>query len=288
MTMTMTMEVTRPEVTRPRVLIALSPRTPPHAAIGAGRAIAAAFAAPLHGALVWPTPISPGEVHRLLKIEPEVLEGMVIDVAVGDPAERIGAMVRDQPTACLVVVTDRDGSDTCGFDVACARLLMAVHTGLLVLRSGTELRPIQRILVPLDGRPSTAEALHPVTKLAQATGATIDVLLVDDAARLAPSEPGAMAPPQYVDQPQHEWPAFSEEFVQRFMGGCAHCPGGVKTRFFCGRGEAAEEILRFTELLDPDLVALAWHGSACGEHASVFRRVVRGTTRPVLVLRCPR
>ena len=62
----------------------------------------------------------------------------------------------------------------------------------------------------------------------------------------------------------------------------------MKKRFFCGRGEAASEILRFAELLDPDLLALAWHGSACGEHGSVFRKVLRSTKRPVFVLRCPR
>jgi hypothetical protein len=91
-----------------------------------------------------------------------------------------------------------------------------------------------------------------------------------------------MAPPQYLDQPQHEWPAFSTEFIQRFLGAIAHCPACVPIRFFLGAGRAAAEILRFAASFDSDLIALVWHGA---EPGLVFRDVVRGTRRPVLVLR---
>ena len=76
-----------------------------------------------------------------------------------------------------------------------------------------------------------------------------------------------MAFPRYLDQPQHEWPAFSEEFLRRFLGGSGHFPPGVPTRFFLGTGERAAQILRFANLLDSDLITLVWHGDCTSDPA---------------------
>jgi len=95
-----------------------------------------------------------------------------------------------------------------------------------------------------------------------------------------------MAAPQYVDQPHHEWPAFSDEFLHRFLKTLGHCPKDVPTRLFLGAGDPADEILRFADLLGSDLAVLVWHGSTSEEHGSIFRKVLRKATCPVLVLRC--
>jgi nucleotide-binding universal stress UspA family protein len=162
-------------------------------------------------------------------------------------------------------------------------MLDEASTGVIVVRPGASVGQIRRILVPLDGAPSTAAALEPAGELARRTGASIDVVMIEDAAAPPSDEPGAMAPPQYVDQPQHEWPAFSEEFLQRFLGAIGHCPA-VETRFYLGAGARGAEILRFADALESDLITLVWHGVR-GEHGAVFREVLRGSTRPVLVLR---
>ena len=38
-----------------------------------------------------------------------------------------------------------------------------------------------------------------------------------------PSQPGSLPAPRYIDQPQHEWPAWAGEFVERMLalGGSA-------------------------------------------------------------------
>ncbi|MFT3773710.1 MAG: universal stress protein [Minicystis sp.] len=270
---------------RRRVLVSLPPTGSPHDVIEAGRTVSRALAAALHGVLVWPTTISPGEVPRLLRVDPSVLEGMVIDVDVGDPADRLQAMASAQPIAFLVLTADEHGRDACGIGDIAARTLAAVSAGAIILRPGATLGRLQRILVPLDGTPSTAAALEPAGELAKRAGAALDIVLIEDAAKPPPTEPGAMAPPQYVDQPQHEWPAFSAEFLQRFLGGIAHCPPGVPTRFFLGAGHPSDEILRFAHQLDTDLITLVWHGGCSAEHGGCFRDVIRGTRRPVLVLR---
>jgi nucleotide-binding universal stress UspA family protein len=267
------------------VLVALSGPEAPHAAIEAGRILALALGAPLHGVLVWPTSITPREVPRLLRLDPAALEGMVLDVAVGDPAERIAALTRSQPVAFVVLVAECEGRDACGVGELAARTLAEATAGVLVLRPGAPLRGIRKILVPIDGAPSTAAALAPAGELARCSGAALDVVMIEDADQPLSAEPGAMAPPRYVDQPQHEWPAFSAELVQRLLSAIARWPPAVPTRFLLGTGRPAAEILRFAEELDPDLIALVCHGgenSGCG---ACFRDVMRGTSRPVLVFR---
>lgn len=269
----------------PRVLVALPAVGAPYGAIDAGRVLARALSAPLHGVLVWPTPITPCQVARLLCVDPQALEGMVLHVDVGDPAERLDALVRAEPVAFLVLDAESRGCDLCGLGASAARILASTNACAIVVRPGVSLGKLRRILVPLDGRPSTAEALGPAASLAERTGAALDVVMIEDAASLPPTEPGAMAPPRYVDQPQHEWPAFSAELLERFLGAFAHCAPWVPKRVFLSAGRPAGEILRFARQLDSDLIALVWHGCCVGEHGEVFRDVLAGTERPVLVLR---
>ena len=266
--------------------MALTATAPPHGAIAMGRVIADALDTPLHGLLVWPRAISPSGVARMLELDPEALAGMVLDVEVGDPGERVAAMVRSQPVAFVVISAPEEAPDPCGLGEHGARMLASASSGAIVVRPGMRVGPVRRILLPLDGTPSTARALEPAAALAKRAGAAIDVVLIADAAAPPSAEPGAMSSPQYVDQPQHEWPAFSDEFRSRFVGAIGHCPAGVRTRFFFlgTRWSPAEQILRFASELDSDLIALVAHGSGEGAYGCVFRDVLRGAHRPVLVL----
>src|SRR5262249_4207953 len=153
------------------------------------------------------------------------------------------------------------------------------RASIILVRPGAPPSRLRRVLVPLDGRPSTAAAIGPALRLARDAGAAVDIVLVDDPAAPPPEEPGSMQPPQYVDQPQHEWPAFSEEFIERFLRSIGHVPSGVPTRFFLGAGDPASEILRFAAKLESDLIALVWYGSR-GLRGRVFEGVVRGADRP--------
>jgi nucleotide-binding universal stress UspA family protein len=270
--------------TRRRVLVALSGPEAPHLAIEAGRVVARALGVPLHGVLAWPTPISPCEVPRLLEVEPSTLEGMVIDVHVGDPAESISAATRAHAVAFVVLVGEREGRDACGVGELAARMLAQSFASAILLRPGTSLQNVRRIMVPIDGTPSIATALGPAGELAQRTGAALDVIMVEDSRAPLPVEHGAMAPPRYVDQPQHEWPAFSAELLERLLGVIARFPPGIPTRLLLGTGEPASEILRFARELEPDLVAMVWRTAGWGE-GCVFREVLRHATQPVLVLR---
>jgi nucleotide-binding universal stress UspA family protein len=271
-------------VQRRAVLIALHGRRAPVGAIEVARLIAGALEVTLHGLFVWPVEIAASEVPRVLELTPEALEGIVLDVAVGDPVERLGAATAAHPIAFAVVPAEEGGTDVLGLGDFASRSLYAAASAVVLVRPGAYPSAIRRILVPLDGTPETAGALGPAGELARQAGAGLDIVLVSE---LHPHElpPGAMSPPQYVDQPQHEWAAFSDEFLQRFVSAIAHCPAGVPTRLFLGRGDPAEEILRFATELRADLVALVWNGDLGAEHGLVFRQVVRRAPGPLLVLR---
>ena len=72
---------------------------------------------------------------------------------------------------------------------------------------------LHHVLVPHDGTPTTSAALQPAAELAERGRAELLVVHVTDI-RAAPAEPGSLTTPRYVDQPQHEWPAWTSEFVK--------------------------------------------------------------------------
>jgi nucleotide-binding universal stress UspA family protein len=263
------------------VIVSLSGAEAPLAAIEAGRSIARALGASLRGVFVWPTLITPCEVPRLLQIDPAALSGMVLDVDVGDPIERLQMLLRLQPSSFVVLSAEREGRDASGLGELAARTLAETRASALVLRRGVPLDRVRRILVPIDGTPSMAAALEPAGDLAKALGAVLDVVLIDDASGLRPSEPGAMVLPRYVDQPQHEWPAFSAELRQRLLCTIACWHPTTPARLLIARGVPASEILRLARTLEPDLLALVWSDEA----PERFREVARGTDCPLLVLR---
>jgi nucleotide-binding universal stress UspA family protein len=274
---------------RPRrrsVLVPLYGKRAPTGAIAMARLVASVLHVPLHGVFISPEPIATNEVPRRLGMSSSALDGFVIDVEVGDPVERLVAFAERSPTSFVVIETDPEGQNDEGLGVGdfAARVLEASRAPVLLVPPGTTPR-LERILLPLDGTPSTASALEPAGELARDLGASLDILLVGEAHHGPQSEHGAMAPPQYVDQPQHEWPAFSDEFLHRFLTAIGRCPEEVPTRFHLGAGDPAAEILRFAADLASHLTVLVWQGHLEDRHGSVFRTVLERAGWPVLVLR---
>ncbi|HTN89078.1 MAG TPA: universal stress protein [Sorangium sp.] len=284
------------------VLVALHGRRAHIGAVELGRVIAGALRAPLHGLVVCSEPIEPGDVPAHLGVAPEALRGVVLRVAASeDLPGALASAAEGHEFAFVVVASEPEelADERLGVGRIAARALEVAACGVVVI--GPAHRPpprLRRILLPLDGTPSTAAAITPVGELARELGAELDIVMVacaspragaeEDAPPVstpAPSEPGAMVAPLYVDQPQHEWPAFTEEFLARFLSAIGHCPHDVSTRFFLGKGAPAAEILRFAGELASDLVVLVWHGQLADHHGGIFRDVLCGAPCPVMVLR---
>jgi nucleotide-binding universal stress UspA family protein len=159
-------------------------------------------------------------------------------------------------------------------------------SGPLVLvppRTGLEEWRLRRILVPHDGTPTTGYAVRPAMTLAARAGAELVILHVARPGAGHPTEPGSMTTPRYIDQPQHEWPAWIREFRERL---CAMKPvETVEARTLLATGEPGHEIVRHTALLEIDLVVLGWRGSLEGTRAATMKRVIREARAPILILR---
>lgn len=144
---------------------------------------------------------------------------------------------------------------------------------------------LRQLLVPHDGTPTSAATIGPATDLAATSAAELVVLHVAIPGAARPAEPGTMVSPRYVDQPQHEWPAWTQEFVDR-LGAVGRARHGVAIRLAVARGEAGSAILDFAR--QSDLVVLGWRGALEPDRARTMRQVIRETNCPVIVFRLDR
>lgn len=284
-------EAPESRVGRRRVLVTLHREMPAGASIAMGRHIAGALQASLHGLLFAPEPIDAADVAEHVGLPQEDLRGLVLHVATGDPGEALSGALTTQAAAYVVVGSAPLAApeEQLGLGELAERALEVANCGVFLVGAAAPRARLHRILLPLDGTPSTAAAITPAGHLARSLEADLDILLVGEVHphAVAPPdrEPGALVAPVYMDQPHHEWAAFSEEFLQRFVGNIGHCPREVPARFYLGAGEPAPEILRFAGQLRSDLLVLVWHGDLSEHHGTVFREVVRNAPCPVLVLR---
>jgi nucleotide-binding universal stress UspA family protein len=141
---------------------------------------------------------------------------------------------------------------------------------------------LRQLLLPHDGSPETACALSPAVALAERAGAELLVLHVAGSPAAPPGE--GLPVPLYVDQPQHEWPEWTREFLERMEVYC-DLPAHLRPRVFLAQGEAGEEILRFAARRGVDLIATAWHGSLLDRHAATAKALIARARCPVLFTR---
>lgn len=142
---------------------------------------------------------------------------------------------------------------------------------------------LKRLLVPHDGTPTSVHAVGPAVSLADSAGAECVVLHVASAGAEHPSEPGTMTTPLYIDQPQHEWPAWAREFRERLS---AMIPTErIPITTMLATGDPGHEIVKFATDLGVDLVVLGWHGDLSGTRAETLKTVIREVTTPVMILR---
>jgi len=132
-----------------------------------------------------------------------------------------------------------------------------------------------KILVPLDGSEIAESILPHVKDMAVAHGAEVILLRVLPATGVLPSaaEREAMEARNYLS-------AVEKRLQQQ----------GVNARFTIRHGEDAEEITDYAEVNDVDLIAMSTHGrSGVGRwiFGSVAEKVLRGTNKPILLVRVP-
>lgn len=129
---------------------------------------------------------------------------------------------------------------------------------------------IRRVLVPMDRSHATAATLGDAIETVCKQGLEVTLLHVH--------EEGS-AIPAFVDQPQHEIPAWVEEFVARFAPTADH-EACVELRV----GSAPDHVLGVAGDLGADLILLGWSQDLTPGHAAVVRRVLESSEVPVVLV----
>jgi nucleotide-binding universal stress UspA family protein len=271
-------------VTAP-IVVPLDGSEPALVALPVAKRLAELEGRTIHLVHVAPAIAPSADVLERIGLSAAQLRGSVLDTKAGPPAAGILSSAAELDAALLVMCTHTTllAVDAPVGDTALAVLKGAPCPVVLVRpRRGVTPWALRRILLPHDGTPITSAAIGPAAELARRSGAELDVLHVATEGR-PPTERGALPPPRYLDQPQHEWPAWVQEFIERLASVCPL--ESMKVRMSLAHGVAGAEVVRFAGEHGSDLIVLAWRGAWEGAHAATVKTVLAHAASPVMVLR---
>ena len=151
----------------------------------------------------------------------------------------------------------------------------------------------ERILVPLDGSKVGEAALPYVEELVSklALGTKVEVTLLQVISSLAHYIVAgeASAPIPYTEKEIEQIKKKATDYLDKAGEGLRSKGAIVKTEVVTGR--AAEQIIKVTEEIKADLVAMSTHGRAGLSRwafGSVTDKLLRAGNVPILVVRAPR
>ena len=271
-------------MSKPIILVPLDGSKQALAALPVAKVLVEIERAGLHILHVGDHELAGDELRSRLGCEASLLDGCTIDARVGTPAVEI-LQVAGQIRPRVIVMCKHSGAERGKMlgrtamkvlhDARCPVVLVPPERGVVPWH-------LQHVLVPHDGTPSTSAALQPAAELAERGRAELLVVHVTGS-RAAPAEPGSLTTPRYVDQPQHEWPAWTTEFLNRLA--CV-CPlGHLHVRIILVHGDIAMEILRLSERQSTDLIVLAWRGIWEAPRAATMKGILREARCPTMVVR---
>lgn len=273
------------------ILVPLDGSVEAKSALAPAQLISGVTGAPVHVLHVSDEHLPSRALAARLLLSPRELRQVFLRQSTGSPSE---AIVRDaaEKRAILIVMTTRGKTDYQGrvlrgvpehvlMHALCPVMLLRPEIGSAV----AGLRKLERILLPLDGAPSTMAVVGPAVNLAAQSAAALDLLYVAQPHARQVGEPGTFNVPRYVDQPQHEWPAWAREYVDRLCSCIGACQTDGVRRIFLRHGEPTEEILQFAAKAESQLIVLEWRGRFDPAHATIVHGVLRASPCPVLLIR---
>jgi nucleotide-binding universal stress UspA family protein len=284
------MSGTSERAARPRLLVALDGSPAAATALPFARAIAARLRVGLE-ALVCVAG-EEADLRQQVRLQLEPGESMQVRSHTGEPATALLEAAAD-PEAVLLVLTAhgrgqqprrRLGRVVEAVVAGTTRPVSIVRPETAIRQDGSGRPRLERLLLPLDGTPSTAEALQPATDLASRLGTAIDLLYVVSRDQKPPKERGSIVAPRYVDQPHHEWSQWAREVVDRLCTCMAKCPPTVEVQMYVAVGEIGSEIVRFATEHEIDIIALVRRSQLERGHAAVLREILDRAPCPVLVV----
>lgn len=255
-------------------------------ALPIARTIGAILGATVHLVYVSDRQLPLLEVNRRLGLSPQQMEGMVLDELNGPPGARIAQFASSTEALVVMAAHTAEVGPREELGPVTEQVLAETDGPVLLVRPELSLRDwaLRRVLLPHDGSPVTAAGFRSAVELAERAEAGLFVLHV--ATLTGAPTPGSLPVPRYVDQPHHEWPEWTREFLER-MDVFNELPTGLQPRLFLSKGDPAKEILRFAQERNIDLIALSWHGTLERRRAGTLKEVILNAPCPVLFSKAP-
>jgi nucleotide-binding universal stress UspA family protein len=196
------------------------------------------------------------------------IAGVALRTVAGRPVEALVRAAVDDDVAVIVLGARGAGAGKRPAGSTALQLItMLDKPAVVVPPNGARGRPIERVLVPLDGTAGSAAALAEVVQLACDAAVEIVVAHVHQERAL----------PLFSDHLAHEVRAWGEEFIAR------NCPAALDATLELRVGEPREHLLDILRRTGCDLVALGWNQDLARGRAAVVRRILAESPVPVLL-----
>jgi len=214
--------------------------------------------------------------EQSLELPPRLTINTPLDEVVGEAAEEILAARQDDDV--LAFGLRHAGEE--GVGPVAAALLARAPRPLLVVRPGMrKIGVLRRIVVPLEGSPTSSEAMRQTEEVFCGRGR--EIIAVHVSTSDTPDEPGSLPAPRMVDQEQYDWSSWHEEFTMRFA---AACPGGGVHKTVVRVGDPAEAIIREAARVNTDLIVLTWTGEYVEGRSMLVRALLERAPCPLLLV----
>lgn len=213
----------------------------------------------------------------------------------GDPASAVLEHAQATGAELIVIATHgRGGVQRAWLGSVADELVRESNQPILLVRpTGDEDEPatleplprIGRILIPLDGSTLAEHVLEPATRLGSVFGASYTLLRVVPRAYV----PGAPYVARAIDEDvvlREEREREARDYLASVQGRLVE--SGLEVEIRVAAGTPAQSILEQADASEADAIAIATHGRGGAVRAflgSVADKVVRGSTKPVLVYR---
>jgi nucleotide-binding universal stress UspA family protein len=269
----------------PTILLALDGSKRSQAAIPVARKLRDIYGATLHVVYVGTHAFDREVTAERLGFTVQESRELIFESSRGKPSELIARLGLSYPGSIVVMSTETGeptGGDHFG---SVTESVFALRPERIVLFSpnGTaESWGLRRILLAHDGTPASHAATGPAADLAHRVGAEVIALHVAARGAGRPTQAGSMPAPRYLDQPQHEWPNWAGEFMNRLLA-AGMAPPNVHFKLAVTGGQPGSEVAQVAREREIDLVVMAWHGHWERE-SSATRVVVRACGCPVLLV----
>lgn len=272
-------------MSEPIILAPLDGTPCARSALPVARALANIFGASLRVIHVGSKARPLSEVAAQLDLERAGLGGWSIDARTGEPSVAIVDAAQALGARLIVMCTHTaEARPTALFGRTAFAILKAAPCPIVFVHPNQAFgtwRP-HRILLPHDGSPAANAAVGPALEFARA-GSELLVVQVGSTGASGPGERGSLTMPRYVDQPQHEWPIWRGELLDRLASVCPDGP--VCASVYVRGGNPGSEIAQLAVEESADLILLAWKGDWAPERARTLKAIVCAAPCPIMIVR---